>query len=113
MHVKALNEARPYEAPHHFGVKSLRLQGFEEGGPSNFWVGLTHLLPGGGAGPDASPLEKVYVVLAGRVKVSAEGMEHILAPLDSVCIRPNVERTVLNPDNEVATMLVVMPYPAK
>lgn len=113
VHVKGFDEAKPYEAPHHFGVKSLRLQGFEEGGPSNFWVGLTHLLPGGGAGPDASSLEKVYVVLAGRVKVSAEGKEHILEPLDSVCIGPDIERTVLNPGNEVATMLVVMPYPIK
>lgn len=113
MHVKGFNEAKPYEAPLHFGVRSLRLQGFEEGGPTNFWVGLTHLLPGGGAGPDASPLEKVYVVLTGQVKVTAEGEERILGPLDSVRIGPNIERTVLNPANEVATMLVVMPYPPK
>ena len=113
MHVKSFHEAKPYEAPNHFDVKSLRLQGFEEGGPTNFWVGLTHLLPGGGAGPDASPLEKVYVILAGRVKVSAQGKEHVLGPLDSVRVAPNVERTVLNPANEVATMLVVMPYPPK
>lgn len=113
MRVKKFNEAKPYEAPLHFDVKSLRLQGFEEGGPANFWVGLSHYLPGGRAGPDASPLEKVYVVLAGRLKISAEGKEHILGPLDSVFIGPGVERAVLNPTNEVATMLVVMPYPAK
>jgi quercetin dioxygenase-like cupin family protein len=113
MHVKAFSEAKPYEAPLHFGVRSLRLQGFEVGGPTHFWVGLTHLLPGGGAGPDASPLEKVYVVLTGRIKVSAEGKEHTLGPFDSVCIGPNVERSVLNPANEMATMLVVMPYPVK
>ncbi len=29
----------------------LRLQGFEEGGPTNQWVGLSQFLPGGGAGP--------------------------------------------------------------
>lgn len=113
MRVKRFQEAVPYEAPLHFGVRALRLQGFEELGPEHFWVGLSHILPGGGAGPDATPLEKVYVVLAGRVQVSAEGEEHVLGPLDSVRIGPNVERRVLNPGNEVATMLVVMPYPPK
>ena len=66
MLVKRFADAKPYEAPNHRDVRSLRLQGFEAGGPKNAWVGLSHYLPGGGAGPDASPLEKVYVVLVGR-----------------------------------------------
>jgi quercetin dioxygenase-like cupin family protein len=110
MRVKRFQSVRPYEAPNHFDVRSLRLQGFEEGGPRNFWVGLSHILPGGGAGPDASPLEKVYVVLCGRIRVSADGEERELEALDSVCIGPGVQRQVTNPGNEVATMLVVMPY---
>lgn len=113
MRVKSFRSAQPYDAPNHFDVKSLRLQGFEEGGPTNFWVGVSHFLPGGGAGPDASPLEKVYVVLAGRVRVTAEGEERVLEALDSVCIGANIEREVTNPGNEVATMLVVMPYPSR
>ena len=113
MHVKKFSDAQAYEAPNHFDVKSLRIQGFEDGAPKNFWVGISHLLPGGGAGPDASPLEKVYVVLAGHVKVIADGKEHTLGPLDSVCIPENLQRIVVNPQNEIATMLVVMPYPAK
>lgn len=113
MKVKRFVEAKPYQAPNHLDVKALRLQGFEEDGPTNFWVGLSHILPGGGAGPDATPLEKVYVVLSGRVTVSAKGQEHVLGPLDSVRIGPDVERKVLNASNDVATMLVVMPYPAQ
>jgi quercetin dioxygenase-like cupin family protein len=113
MLVKKFAAAKPYEAPNHFGMKSLRLQGFEEGGPTNFWVGLSHFLPGGGAGPDATPIEKVYVVLSGRITVTAEGQEHELGPMDSVRIGPNVERKVLNQGNDVATMLVVLPYPPK
>ena len=113
MRVKDFQSAQPYEAPNHFDVRSLRLQGFEDGGPASFWVGLSHILPGGGAGPDASPLEKVYVVLAGRVRLSADGEERVLEALDSVCIGANVQRTVSNPGNDVATMLVVMPYPPK
>jgi quercetin dioxygenase-like cupin family protein len=94
-------------------MRSLRLQGFEEGGPSNFWVGLSHFLPGGGAGPDATPLEKVYVVLAGQITITADGVTQVLGPLDSVRIGPHVERQVLNTGNAVATMLVVLPYPPK
>ncbi len=62
-------EAQPYQAPNHYDMRSLRLQGFEPGGPTQSWVGLSHFLPGGGAGPDSSPLEKVYVVLAGELTV--------------------------------------------
>ena len=113
MLVKKFQDARAYEAPSHFDMRALRLQGFEPEGPANFWVGLSHILPGGGAGPDATALEKVYVVLSGRVTVSAEGETHVLGPLDSVRIAPNVERKVLNASNEVATMLVVLPYPEK
>lgn len=113
MRVKKFQDAKPYEAPNHYDMKALRLQGFEEGGPTNFWVGLSHILPGGGAGPDATPIEKVYVVLSGRVTVTAEGETHALEPMDSVRIGPNIERKVLNAGNEVATMLVVLPYPEK
>lgn len=108
--VKVFPDARPYEAPNHRGIVSLRLQGFEQGGPRRFWIGLSHVLPGGGAGPDASPLEKVYVILSGRIAVAADGQEQTLGPLDSCCIAPGTQREFTNPGNEVATILVVMPY---
>jgi quercetin dioxygenase-like cupin family protein len=111
MLVKRFTDAKAYEAPNHFDVRSLRLQGFEPGGPARSWVGLSHYLPGGGAGPDASPLEKTYVVLAGRLTVRAAGQEVTLGPLDSCCIPGNEVREVKNLGNEVATMIVVMPYP--
>ena len=31
MHIKRFEDAEPYDAPNHFGVTGLRLQGFEEG----------------------------------------------------------------------------------
>ena len=111
MKIKRFAEAKPYEAPNHRDVRSLRLQGFESGGPTRSWVGLSHILPGGGAGPDASPLEKTYVVLAGHILVRAAGQEVTLGPLDSCCIAGGETREVLNPGNGVATMIVVMPYP--
>jgi quercetin dioxygenase-like cupin family protein len=94
-------------------MRSLRLQGFEEGGPGKAWVGLSHFLPGGGAGPDSSPLEKTYVILAGSLWVRAGGAEATLGPLDSCFIPGGELREVRNLGNSVATMLVVMPYPER
>ena len=50
MKVKRFDSAKPYDAPNHHGVVGLRLQGFEDGGPENQWMGLSQFLPGGGAG---------------------------------------------------------------
>jgi len=111
MKITRLGDAETYEAPNHFDMRSLRLQGFAEEGPQSFWVGLSHFLPGGGAGPDQSPLEKVYVVLAGALRVKTPEQEALLGPLDSCCIPADEIRSVHNDSNEVATMLVVMPYP--
>lgn len=113
MLVKRFADAQPYEAPNHYDVRGLRLQGFEPGGPEKSWVGLSHYLPGGGAGPDASPLEKVYVVLAGEVRVTVGAQSVVLGLYDSCSIAPNEVRTIVNPGNAVASILVVMPYPEK
>jgi quercetin dioxygenase-like cupin family protein len=111
MHIKRFVDAQPYQAPNHFDMRSLRLQGFEAGGPKTSWVGLSHFLPGGGAGPDSSALEKVYVVLAGSLTIRADGKDVTLRALDSCCIPAGETREVKNLGNEVATMLVIMPYP--
>jgi len=109
--VKRFVAAQAYEAPNHYDMRSLRLQGFEPGGPLKSWVGLSHFLPGGGASLAASPLERVYVVLSGSLFVASGGQEVTLGPLDSCCIPGGESREVKNLGNEVATMLVVMPYP--
>jgi quercetin dioxygenase-like cupin family protein len=111
MLVKRFADAKPYQAPNHYDMRAVRLQGFEPGGPEKSWVGLSHFLPGGGAGPDSSPLEKVYVVLAGEVTVTVGSESVTLQPFDSCCIPGGEAREVKNLSNAVATMLVVMPYP--
>lgn len=113
MHVKRFSDAEPYEAPNHFGVAGLRLQGFEPGGPTNQWVGLSQFLPGGGAGPDATPFEKVYVVLDGEMTVMVGDDEVVLGKYDSCTIPPGEVRKIENRRNDVCTMLVVIPYPEK
>ena len=113
MLVKRFEEATPYDAPNHRGVVGLRLQGFEAGGPTNQWLGFSQFLPGGGAGPDSTPFEKVYVVLEGSMTVIVAGQESVLGPMDSVTIAPGEVREIVNRSNHVCKMLVVIPYPAK
>lgn len=113
LNVKRLADAPRYDAPNHFDVRALRLQGLDVGGSEQLWVGLSYFLPGGGAGPDAGGLEKVYVILGGQMTLRAEGQEIVLGPMDSVTIPAHVEREIKNEHNEVATMLVVMPSPPK
>lgn len=111
MLVKKYTDAKSYEAANHWDVKGFRLQGFEEGSPKKFWVGLSHFLPGGGAGPDSSPLEKVYVVLTGQMTVWADDQAVTLGPLDSVTILGHTVRKITNQANEVCTMLVIVQTP--
>lgn len=111
MHLKRFQDSQPYEAPNHYGCHGLRLQGFEDGGPENQWIGFSQFLPGGGAGPDSTPFEKVYVVLEGEMTVIVDGTETVLGQYDSCTIAPNEVRTIVNRRNDVCKMLVVIPYP--
>jgi quercetin dioxygenase-like cupin family protein len=113
MEVKRFADAKPYEVPNHRAYTSVRLFGAEAGGPKEFVVGLSHFLPGGGAGPDSSPTEKVYFILAGELTVIAGGKETLLKPNDSCFIGPNEVREVINRTNDVVTMLVAISAPRK
>jgi quercetin dioxygenase-like cupin family protein len=113
MQVKKFADAKPYEAPNHRAYSSLRLFGAEAGGPKQFVVGLSHFLPGGGAGPDASPTEKVYTVLSGELTVIVDGKESVLKALDSCFIGVNENREIINRGNEVVTILVAVSTPQK
>lgn len=111
MKLRRFDEATPYVAPNHFECKALRLAGFEPGSSENFWVGCSHFLPGGGAGPDSSPLEKVYVILSGELTVETGNQTEVAYPMDTVVIPAGENRKIINNGNDVVTMLVVMPYP--
>ncbi|HEX3690379.1 MAG TPA: cupin domain-containing protein [Solirubrobacteraceae bacterium] len=111
MHVTRLSDAAPYDAPKHHAMVGLRLQGLDVSPTENFWVGLSQFLPGGGAESDATPLEKVYVVLDGAVTVVTDEGEAELGPFDSCHLAAGERRSVENRTNRTASMLVVMPYP--
>ena len=112
MQVTRADAAPKYEAPGHWGMAALRLQGHEVTSTAANWVGLSHFLPGGGAGPSASDLERIYVVLDGEITVIGEdSAETVLRRLDSVVFAPGETRTVENRSTMPASMLVLMPYP--
>ena len=108
MHVKRFADAKAYDAPNHRACSTLRLFGAEAGGSKALIAGVSHFLPGGGAGPDASPPEKVYYVLAGELTVIVGGKETVLKKNDSCYIGPNESREIINRGNEVCTIFVAV-----
>ena len=78
------------------------------GGSQTLVFGISHFLPGGGAGPDASPPEKVYYVLEGELTVIVNGKETVLKKNDSCYIGPNESREIINRSNEVCTIAVAV-----
>jgi quercetin dioxygenase-like cupin family protein len=111
MIVKKLSEAKEYVAPNHRACTTLRLFGAEAGGSKNLIAGISHFLPGGGAGPDASPPEKVYFVLDGELTVIVGGKETVVKRGDSCYIGPNESREIINRSNQVCTIFVAVAAP--
>lgn len=111
MKVVRLSDARPYTAPKHFDLRSLRLLGFEVSETTHFWVRLSHYLPGGVAERDGVPLERVYVVVGGQITVIIDSGEATLSALDPCCLATGEARAVENRTNRPASMIVIMPYP--
>ena len=108
MHIKRFNDAKAYDAPNHRASTSLRLFGAEAGGTKGLVFGYSHFLPGGGAGPDASPPEKVYFVLHGELTVIVNGKETVVKQGDSCYIGPNESREIINRGNVVCTIAVAV-----
>jgi len=111
MQVTRLADAASYEAPKHFDMRGLRLQGHDATDTTTFWVGLSHFLPGGGAERSAAPVERVYVVLDGHITVTTDDESVVLGPHDSVAIAPGETRAVVNHTNLPASAIIIMAYP--
>lgn len=112
MEITRFDEARRYDAPKHFDMRSLRLQGFDASAAKFAWLGMSHFLPGGGAEMDKSPLEKIYVVVDGELTIELDGGDtYVLRRFDSCFIPGGEGRAIRNDSNSVASMLVAMPYP--
>lgn len=113
MNVVRFEAAPPYSAPGHHDMAMRRLQGREAGPSDALWLGVSQIAPGGGTTLDASPIEKMYVVLDGEVTISNGHEEAVLGPWDSCRIAPNEGRALRNNTDAPATILLAMPlHPA-
>ena len=112
MHVTRIDQAPSYEAPNHFDMRCLRLQGKEAGPSTQMWLGMSQILPGGHTTLDGSPVEKLYLVLEGRLTVVTEldGQqdEQQLGPWDSCRLAPGEKRQLLNRSNRPVVVALVM-----
>src|SRR5258707_15662763 len=113
MIVRKLSEAKSYEVPNHRDYKSLRLFGADMGGSQTLIFGISHFLPGGGAGPDASPPEKIYFVLDGELTVIVDGKETVVKRGDSCYIGPNENREIVNRSNQICNITAAVATVAK
>ena len=116
MHVTRIADAPTYEAPNHFDMRCLRLQGKEAGPSTQMWMGMSQLLPGGRTGLDDSPMEKLYLVLEGELHVTGEldgrQEDHVLGPWDSCRFAPGEKRQLWNRSHKPAVVVLVMPTSA-
>jgi quercetin dioxygenase-like cupin family protein len=112
VNIVRLDAAPSYTAPGHHDMRMSRLQGREAGPSDTLWLGLSEIAPGGGTTLDASPIEKMYVVLDGEVTISNGSEEAVLRPWDSCRIAPNEGRALKNNTNQPATILLAMPLQA-
>lgn len=99
-------DAKFYEVPNHREYCSLRYCKTGPVGSKTINFGVSHFLPGGGAGPDGSPSEKVYFVLSGELTVIVGGQKTVLRRNDACVIAPNEVREIVNRGNEVCTIAV-------
>jgi uncharacterized cupin superfamily protein len=119
MHVTRLADAPEYQAPNHFEMTCLRLQGKEAGPAVQLWLGLSIIAPGGHTGLDPAPIEKHYVVLEGELTLVSEidgaRSEAVLRVHDSARFAPGEKRQLVNHTDREARVLLAMPLdpPAK
>jgi hypothetical protein len=107
--VTRYREAKPYEAPEHYGMACLRLQGKEATTTDTIWIGLSHILPGGHTSLKAAMVEKLYVVVSGEVTVETVDGAVTLGVLDSCRLAPGEARALVNRTNAPASILLAMP----
>jgi mannose-6-phosphate isomerase-like protein (cupin superfamily) len=109
MDITRFDAAPTYEAPGHTDMRMFRLQGREAGPSDVMWLGVSHILPGGGTTLDVSGVEKMYVVLDGEVTISNGSETVTLKPWDSCRIASHEGRQLSNRTNRIATVLLCMP----
>jgi quercetin dioxygenase-like cupin family protein len=107
MKVVRIGEGTFYEAKGHFNCSCMnKLIAGQDTRKTT--VGVSHFLPDGGAHMSSSPMERVYVVLTGRIKVTGQNEEHVLDARHMIYIGPGEERGFKVLGTEPASILVIL-----
>ena len=114
MHITRIEAAPEYQAPNHFEMTCLRLQGHNAGPAVQLWLGMSIIAPGGRTGLDPSPMEKHYVVLEGELTLVGEipgqpEQRAVLRVQDSCRFAPGEKRQLINHSTQEARVLLAMP----
>jgi quercetin dioxygenase-like cupin family protein len=106
MNVTRYDSARTYEPPGHLGVTALQLHGpgFDEAATA---IAIGGFPPGATAEQSSSDLERLYVMLEGRLTISTDEQEVVLGRLDSCRIASGEGRRMRNDTDQNATVLVI------
>jgi len=114
MNITRYADAPEYQAPNHFDMTCLRLQGHEAGPAVQLWMGVSVIEPGGHTTLAPSPMEKLYVVLDGEIELTgqlpgAQAQTVVLHTWDSCRFAPGEGRQLRNRSEQVARVLLAMP----
>lgn len=113
MHVTRFDQAQEYQAPNHFDMRCLRLQGHAASDTRQMWMGLSLIAPGGHTALDGSPIEKLYFVVEGELRIvgettAGEHTSHLLRERDSCVFAPGEKRQLVNESDQPVAVLLVM-----
>ena len=108
----SIADVNSYSPPAHSGMNAFRLQGKDETGIQQFWVGKSFFLPGGTAdwAYEDNLNEKVYYILEGEMTVKSKDETFYLKKGDSIYIAPNEGREMINEGRSVCEVLVIITY---
>ena len=113
MKVTRLEEAVKYSPPKHTATcHAMWLQHKSMGCEAPYWVGCSYYLPGAKAEWDASPLDKIYIVLEGSARLRVGSDEQAVRPGQVLFIRANAPHAFID-IREDLTLLAVFSVPEK
>jgi uncharacterized cupin superfamily protein len=110
MNLTRASQAPAYTAARHHGVSAVRLQGHEAGPTQRFWVAMSVYRPGGRAETAPTAAETVYVVLDGKLVITADGIETVVRQYDSMHFAQGEVRSIENRSGRDTVLLVTVAH---
>jgi glyoxylate utilization-related uncharacterized protein len=109
----SISDAVRYFPPAHNDCACFRLQGKEETGITQFSLGCTHFLPGGGADfSPGRPFDTTYFCIDGEITITdKDGNDIVLKAHDSIYIAGDEGRSIKNKTQYPASMMVILGMP--